>query len=266
MIDFEQKGQKCTFTLTSDFFDFLVSKDIFFGANERAKNRVRTRFHFFDPVAMGPFSSHVVGNVISNIGGFSYTRSPMVHGMKIGNYCSIADKVSSMGVNHPFTRFSSSSFTYDTVNPKFTTCAPDIEGRFQPQKNTSAGRPPAIIEHDVWIGGSVILANNITIGTGAIIAAGSVVTKDVAPFDIVGGNPARVIRKRFPDEVCQRLLALDWYSYQFPYFSGVDVNQEIDTQIDQLEAVILSGAVPKIPESTPFIDLVFAYLGEKPTA
>jgi chloramphenicol O-acetyltransferase type B len=70
-----------------------------------------------------------------------------------------------------------------------------------------------VIGHDVWIGRGARVLSGITIGDGAVIGAYSVVTKDVAPYTIVGGNPAREIRKRFSDEQIAALLSIEWWSW-----------------------------------------------------
>ncbi len=70
---------------------------------------------------------------------------------------------------------------------------------------------PVIIGNDVWIGANVVIMNGVTIGHGAIIGATSVVTKDVPPYTIVAGSPARVIKSRFEDHIVQRLLAIQWW-------------------------------------------------------
>ena len=69
------------------------------------------------------------------------------------------------------------------------------------------------IGHDVWVGHGAIILPGRTIGTGAVVAAGAVVTKDVAPYAIVAGNPARVIRQRFPAAAAERLLRLAWWNW-----------------------------------------------------
>jgi virginiamycin A acetyltransferase len=71
-----------------------------------------------------------------------------------------------------------------------------------------------IIGNDVWIGNSVTIMQGITIGDGAIIGTNSLVTKDVEPYSIVGGNPARLIRKRFNDETIEFLLHLSWWNWE----------------------------------------------------
>ncbi len=69
------------------------------------------------------------------------------------------------------------------------------------------------VGNDVWIGYHAVLLSGITVGDGAVIAAGAVVTKDVPPYTIVGGMPARVIRRRFSDEVTEKLEALRWWDW-----------------------------------------------------
>ncbi|MBX2826549.1 MAG: CatB-related O-acetyltransferase [Flavobacteriaceae bacterium] len=69
-----------------------------------------------------------------------------------------------------------------------------------------------VIGHDVWIGHNAIIVGEVTIGNGAIIASGSVVTKDVAPYSIVGGVPAKELKKRFSETIIQEIEALQWWN------------------------------------------------------
>lgn len=68
-----------------------------------------------------------------------------------------------------------------------------------------------VIGHDVWIGGNVIIKRGVTVGHGAIIGAGAVVTKNVPPYAVVVGNPAKVVRYRFDDDTIKNLLSLKWW-------------------------------------------------------
>ena len=70
------------------------------------------------------------------------------------------------------------------------------------------------IGHDVWIGDGAVLRGGITIGDGAVIAGGAVVTKDVPAYAVIGGNPGRVIRQRFPDEICAALHHSRWWEIE----------------------------------------------------
>ena len=88
-----------------------------------------------------------------------------------------------------------------------------------------------VIGNDVWIGYEAVIMAGVHIGNGAIIAARAVVTKDVPPYTIVGGVPARPIRKRFDEEVIQELETLKWWDWSaekirrcLPYIKKGDVN------------------------------------------
>lgn len=120
---------------------------------------------------------------------------------KIGSFCSIADGVVIGGAEHPVHWVSSSPVFYlgrDSVKKKFS------EFRREPNKQT-------VIGHDVWIGERAIIKAGVNIGTGAVIGMGAVVTKDVHPYEIVGGVPAKRIKKRFDDELISKLLNSKWW-------------------------------------------------------
>ncbi|BCA94431.1 hypothetical protein TUM19329_07920 [Legionella antarctica] len=104
-----------------------------------------------------------------------------------------------------------------------------------------------VIQDGAWLGMRSMIMPGLTIGEGAIIAAGTVVTKDVSPYSIVAGSPAKVIRKRFDDEVIKRILRLKVYDWQEEKFKvlknhlcgdNIDAleraNQEYDQQISEL--------------------------------
>ena len=114
--------------------------------------------------------------------------------LEIGNYVSIAPGVIFLlDVNHQINTL--------TTFPLYTRL-------FSPNPLDANSKGPLIIEDEVWIGTNAILVSGITIGKGAIIAAGAIVTKDVPPYSIVGGNPARIIRYRFSEEIIKLLLPL----------------------------------------------------------
>jgi hypothetical protein len=125
----------------------------------------------------------------------------------IGKFCSIAAMTRINPGNHPMQRASQSHFTYRAS--AYFDYAEDDAAFFDWRRST-----PVTIGHDVWIGhGAIVLAGR-SIGTGAVVAGGAVVTKDVAPYSIVGGNPARPIRRRFPDAIAERLMALAWWDWE----------------------------------------------------
>ena len=114
----------------------------------------------------------------------------------IGNYCSIAAGTKFiLGGNHDFDNISTFPFINKYIDSKI------VEG---------STKGPIEIGDDVWIGSNCIILSGVKIGQGAVIAAGTIVVKDVEPYTIVGGNPARVIKKRFPDKIINELLKIDY--------------------------------------------------------
>lgn len=115
-----------------------------------------------------------------------------------------------------------------------------IEG----QKDELDRKGNIVIGNDVWIGAKAIITRGVTIGDGAVIGAGAVVTKDVEPYTIVGGNPAKPIRKRFSDDIIERLIKVQWWDYGPDILTGLDITK-VDLCIDELEERVASGKYPK---------------------
>jgi acetyltransferase-like isoleucine patch superfamily enzyme len=125
----------------------------------------------------------------------------------VGRFSSIGPQVQIGLGPHPTRRFVS---TY----PAFY--APNNSGcvlKLREDKAFDDTVPATRIGHDVWIGSDVIIPGGIEIGIGAVVAAGSVVVKDVPPYMIVGGNPARIIRPRFDAATAELLLASAWWDW-----------------------------------------------------
>jgi phosphonate metabolism protein (transferase hexapeptide repeat family) len=123
-----------------------------------------------------------------------------------GKFCSIAAMARINPGNHPMARATQSHITY-RASAYFP--GERDEEEFFAWRRASA----VIIGHDVWIGHGAIILPGRSVGTGAVIAAGAVVTKNVEPYAIVAGNPARVIRQRFPAAVARRLEHLAWWDW-----------------------------------------------------
>ena len=118
----------------------------------------------------------------------------------IGNYCSIAANVYIYTGNHPT--------HYFTTHPMMYNAEMGAKNPVEFAKHLSIG-------HDVWIGqNAIILPGCHNIGNGAVIGAGSVVTRDVEPYAIVVGNPARTLRKRFSDDIIEKLEASQWWNME----------------------------------------------------
>jgi phosphonate metabolism protein (transferase hexapeptide repeat family) len=146
----------------------------------------------------------------------------------IGKFCSIAAMTRINPGNHPMERATQSHFTY-----RASTYFPDE--RDEAELFAARRARGVVIGHDVWVGHGAIILPGRTIGTGAVVAAGAVVTKDVDPYAIVVGNPARVIRHRFSSAVAQRLQRLAWWNWDhdrlrtaLPDFRGQSVEGFLD--------------------------------------
>lgn len=122
---------------------------------------------------------------------------------EIGSFSSIADNCIIGGANHPIEWVSTSPVFYkgsNVLNKNFS------HHEFKNYKRT-------IIGNDVWVGSSCIIKGGVKIGDGAVIGMGAIVTKDVGPYEIWGGNPAKIIRKRFDDNTINDLLKIKWWQW-----------------------------------------------------
>ncbi|WP_446725118.1 CatB-related O-acetyltransferase [Mucilaginibacter sp. SJ] len=150
---------------------------------------------------------------LNNVGldDFSYVgAASQLFNVKVGKFCSIADNVK-IGLGfHPTDRVSTHPSFYS--NNKAFKCFAN-ENLFNEYKET-------VIENDVWIGSNAIIFGGITIGNGSVVAGGSIVTKDVEPYAIVGGNPAKLIKYRFEEDIIKKLLSFKWWSHDLSWIEA----------------------------------------------
>lgn len=188
-------------------FDKLV---VFFG---RKKWRNKNRHNSTGMVRTNASRITSVGN--ETYGDLYVHISNYDNHLKIGNYCSIAESVCFvLSSDHPLNRVS--TFPFNTM----------ILGI--PKDGLSKG--DIIVDDDVWIGYGATIMSGVHIGQGAVVAAGAVVTKDVPPYAIVGGVPAKVIKYRFDPEMIEELLKVDYSK-----LTKEDIEKHIDDLYKELK-------------------------------
>lgn len=147
----------------------------------------------------------------SEIGYGSYMgQNNILYNVSIGKYCCLADNIQVIGATHPTSKFVSFHPAFYSIRRQagftYTNKQQFEEYRFVD------GNFFCKIGNDVWIGEDVKILGGVTIGDGALVAAGAVVVKDVPPYTIVGGVPAKVIRRRFEQEQIEFLLKFQWWN------------------------------------------------------
>lgn len=166
-----------------------------------------------------------------SVGNYTYGRikvlsEPIGISLKIGSYCSIADDVAFiLGNEHPLNRISTYPYKHMLVDSGLS---------------DAISKGNIIVDDDVWIGYRAVIMSGVHIGQGAVVAAGAVVTKDVPPYSIVGGVPAKVIKYRFSADVINELLKID-----YSMLSDEMVRKHIDDLYTELKDVKQLGWMPK---------------------
>ena len=192
----------------------------------------------------GPTSvlSTVAAGSLIEIGAFCNLSGGKIGNVRIGRYCSIADGVVIGAHEHP-TNWLTSSRTayYPEVNNWDKLLAGDRLDEIHAKKPIfNASCPVTTLGPDVWIGEGAFIKTGVTLGHGAIIGARAAVLRDVPPYAIVVGTPARVVRLRFPEPVVERLLASQWWRYSIYDLFGAPFDR-VEAALDEIERRIAEG-------------------------
>lgn len=160
-----------------------------------------TRFGAYVEIGRGSRIAH------SEIGDYSYCdRYADIANATVGKFANIASFTRIGATDHPLHTASCHHFLYRSAD-YWEDTEPD-EAFFAHRKSRRA-----MIGHDTWIGHNAMIKPEVTVGDGAVVAAGAVVTRDVPPYTIVAGMPAKKIRDRQPAEIAARMIALGWWDW-----------------------------------------------------
>jgi len=230
------------FKWTAAIEEFFLGQDIYLlhPFKTRGIYREGEEITLKGPITLEPFASMSGRKGFTSCGAFSYLHSALGSGADVGRYCSIAPYSRLIGNEHPLDRISTHPFACRDYYSRWLGRKFGVEARVPPFENTARG--PLVVQDDAWIGNAALLRGGVTIGYGAVVAAGAVVVKDVPPFAIVGGSPAKIIKYRFDETTIARILEMAWWRYHVRDLAGLDVT-DIRAFLDGLEKRIEHGEI-----------------------
>jgi acetyltransferase-like isoleucine patch superfamily enzyme len=204
--------------------------------------RIKATTEVEDPVQIGQ-NCRVLADYIGRYT-FINDGTCIFDSVTIGRFSTFARNCQIGGAEHPIHHLTTSFFRISKdwfPNDPLVRAAKPL--RSTPRKSRSRSNRIEI-GSDVWIGAAVLVLKGVTIGHGAVLGAGSVVTKDVPPYAVVVGNPAKIIRYRFSDEIVERLLRTAWWD--------LDPAIIAELPLDDVERSLGLIEQPKRPEKSPF--------------
>lgn len=232
--------------VTQGLLDLLRARRIEQKFNGGQRWRIGAELRMSRHCALEPYAHIFAGHSLpQTMGAFSYSLSELPPMTQIGRYASIATAVEFIESEHPTNWVSTSPISYspygmEGVRTYLTVDRPQASYLLHDAAEFQGGG--VTIGHDVWVGQGALFSGGVTIGDGAIIAARAVVTRDVPPYAVVAGVPAKVIRMRLPEALIERLQRLAWWRYGPEVLQPLDMRQP-EAFADGLEARIAEASV-----------------------
>ena len=226
--------------LSHKILDELSNRRFFFRPHFHHGDALGKVVNVANEVEVEPYSripeASLSWNGAVSIGAFSYVvQGSNLEDSSIGRYCSIGTGVRIMSQSHPTDRVTTSTWTYGHNIKKL------VEEDFDCSliQNYNVPNEKGIeIGNDVWVADNVTFKRNIKIGDGAIVAAHALVTKDVPPFAVVAGNPARIVKYRFDEETILSIKGCRWWDKSPRLLSEIDLSnvREFSSHIERISS------------------------------
>ena len=245
-----------TLKFTKALQELLADRRVFLDWHSHGARSSPETLTFVDQLRLEGYSGTYAGGNLATMGAFSYSHSPLNPYLHIGRFCSISWGLSVTGPRHPVEWLSTSNIGFDSAALNVAAFHEDFnDGSFSTGDPRQLERPYPQIGNDVWIGQNVAINRGVNVGHGAVIAAFSMITRDVPPYTIVGGNPAKIIRLRFPSELVARLLETAWWRYNPRDFAHNDMgNVEAMIEFFERESQSMEPFEPPVLTGADIVD------------
>lgn len=234
-------------TVTSGLLELLRQRRVFTGLFGAHRWEVGHSITFSDDCRIEPFTEIFEGHRLPlAFGAFSYSHSELGNRVRVGRYCSFARGIAWMGLDHPMTWAGMSPVFHSTGHPAMQAFRAQYSYDGEPTPWRLADRTVSI-GNDVWIGDEAMIAPGVAIGDGAVIGARTLVREDVPPYAIVVGQPARIVRYRFPEPLIARFLDLQWWRFSPAVVGPLPVTEPerfLDGLAEKIEREALQPMAP----------------------
>ena len=212
--------------ITNDSLTFLEENNIQTSFLPLNRIKVGEKITFKDDLKIEPYVGFHGSRTFCPIGFQSYSSSHMPINVEIGRYCSLSWQIDFPSFLHPINSLSTSPFTHDLSKQEPARALQNLkkDQNLMNVLSSNPQKPHVVIQNDVWVGQHAVLMAGVVLQTGTIVASHSVVTKTFPPYSIIGGNPARLIRNRFPDDLIAGLLNSEWWAYSFTDFNHLAID------------------------------------------